>query len=71
LLSQFEQVVKASKGHIPQPFLISKAIKNWYKDKRDKFLFTKKISTDEKALFDILKILIFKTEIIDQDLLSG
>jgi len=27
------QVVKASSGHFPQPFLISKSLKNWRKDR--------------------------------------
>jgi len=29
---QLQQVVKASSGHFPQPFLISKVVKNWDKD---------------------------------------
>jgi hypothetical protein len=37
------QVVKASKGHFPQPFLISDVKKNWYKVKGEKFLSAKKI----------------------------
>jgi hypothetical protein len=32
-----EQVVKASKGHIPQPFLISKLKKNCGKDNSEYF----------------------------------
>ena len=36
------QVVKASKGHFPQPFLISSVIKNWRKDIGERFLRTKK-----------------------------
>jgi hypothetical protein len=31
------EVVKASQGHYPLPFLISD-VKNWNKDKRDSFL---------------------------------
>jgi hypothetical protein len=36
------QVVKASKGHFPQPFLISSVVKNCRKDKRESFLQAKK-----------------------------
>jgi hypothetical protein len=35
------QVVKASKGHIPQPFLISNVEKNCGKDKREMILTAK------------------------------
>jgi hypothetical protein len=35
------QVVKASKGHYPQPFLISNVEKNWCKYKRESFLWAK------------------------------
>ena len=33
VLQHLEQVVKASSGHIPLPFLISDAQKNWCKDR--------------------------------------
>jgi len=47
-----EQVVKASKGHIPQPFLISKLKKNWCKDKRERFETSKKIfCADAKLVY--------------------
>jgi hypothetical protein len=49
-----EQVVKASKGHIPQPFLISNLKKNWRKDKRESIQTAKKnyLSRDLYGLKD-------------------
>jgi hypothetical protein len=44
LLSQ-EEVVKASPGHYPQPFLIS-VVKNWNKDRQDNLVFPKKTLKD-------------------------